>query len=215
MIAHEWIDISATISDHMTRWPDDPPVRIYKAEQIGVKGAVANVTAIETTAHVGTHIDAPLHFVKDGMDVASVPLEILIGPAKVICIQNPNKIDVETVKQHNINPDDRILFRTRNSDHPWEHEPFKEDYVYLSTEAAKFLAERKINCVGIDYLSLGSKKNDPEVHRLMLENNIIIIEGLKLKNIESGEYDMICLPLKIKDSDGGPSRVIVRKRVKA
>jgi arylformamidase len=212
MNARDWIDISATISDHMTRWPTDPEVRIYKAEQIGVNGAVANVTAIETTAHVGTHIDAPLHFVKDGMDVASVPLEKLIGIAKVINIRNLKEISLEEITPLEISRGDRILFRTTNSDLAWEHEPFTEDYVYLSTDAAKFLSEKKINCVGIDYLSLGSKENDPEVHRLMLGNNIVIIEGLKLKEVEAGEYDMICLPLKIKDSDGGPSRVIIRKR---
>ena len=207
----DWIDVSATISDGMTRWPDDPPVRIFKAEQIGVEGAVANVTAIETTAHVGTHIDAPLHFIEGGMDAASVPLEKLIGTAKVIRIQNKIKIGLEELQNHDIAGGSRILFRTRNSDEAWEHEPFREDYVYLSTEAAKFLAERKINCVGIDYLSLGNRANDPEVHRLMLDNNIIIIEGLKLKDIEPGEYEVICLPLKIKDSDGSPSRVIIRK----
>jgi arylformamidase len=206
-----WIDISATISDGMTRWPDDPPVRIFKTEQIGVGGAVANVTAIETTAHVGTHIDAPLHFIENGIDVASVQLEKLMGSAKIFHIQNSKEISVDEIQHLDIKPGDRILFRTSNSELEWEHQPFKKDYVYLSTDAAKLLVGKKINCVGIDYLSLGSEENDPEVHRLMLDNNIIIIEGLKLKNIESGEYDMICLPLKIKDSDGGPSRVIIKK----
>src|SRR5690606_15876633 len=106
---------------------------------------------------------------------------------------------------------DRILFRTHNSETEWEHQPFKEDYVYLSTAAARFLAEKKIHCVGIDYLSLGGKENGTQVHKLMLGNAIIIIEGLKLKNIAPGPYEMICLPLKIKGSDGAPARVIIRK----
>lgn len=209
---HNWIDISATISDGMTRWPDDPAVSVSKAEEIGVNGSEANVTQISTTAHVGTHIDAPLHFVKNGMDVASITLEKLIGSAKVIQVSNAKEITIEDVRDAGITSGARVLFRTENSETEWEHQPFKEDYVYLSTEAARFLAEKKISCVGIDYLSLGSKENDPEVHRLMLGSGIIIIEGLKLREIESGDYEMICLPLKIKGSDGGPSRVIIRKK---
>ncbi len=209
---HNWIDISATISDGMTRWPDDPAVEVVRAEEIGVKGSEANVTKITTTAHVGTHIDAPLHLVANGMDVASVPLEKLIGQAKVVHVRNPREISMDDIRDLDIAAGDRILFRTKNSEAEWEHLPFIEDYVYLSTEAAQYLAEKKVNCVGVDYLSLGNKENDPEVHRLMLCSNIIIIEGLKLKDIEPGGYDMVCLPLKIKNSDGGPSRVIIRKQ---
>lgn len=207
----KWIDISATISDGMTRWPDDPPVQISKAETIGVNGAEANVTQISTTAHVGTHIDAPLHFFEDGIDVASVPLEKLVGKAKVFQIRNSKEIGLAEIRDFDIEAGDRVLFRTLNSETDWEHLPFIEDYVYLATDAAKYLAEKKINCVGIDYLSLGNKANDSEVHRLILGSGIIIIEGLKLKGIGAGEYEMVCLPLKIKDSDGGPSRVIIKK----
>lgn len=215
MDANEWIDISATISDGMTRWPDDPPVSVSKAETIGVNGAEANVTQISSTAHVGTHIDAPLHFFEGGMDVAAVPLEKLVGKAKVFHIHNPKEIGLAEISDFNIEAGDRILFRTANSEMKWEHLPFIEDYVYLATDTAKYLTEKKINCVGIDYLSLGNRANDGEVHRLILGSGIIIIEGLKLKNIEDGEYDMICLPLKIKDSDGGPSRVIIKKHHRA
>jgi arylformamidase len=206
-----WIDISATISDGMTRWPDDPPVQVSKAETIGVNGAEANVTQISTTAHVGTHIDAPLHFFEGGMDVASVPLEKLVGKTKVFHIQNAKEISLKEIRDFDIAAGDRVLFRTGNSEIEWEHLPFIEDYVYLATDAAKYLAEQKINCVGIDYLSLGNKANDSEVHRLILGSGIIIIEGLKLKDIDPGDYEMVCLPLKIKHSDGGPSRVIIKK----
>lgn len=207
----DWIDISATISNGMTRWPDDPEVRVSRVEEMG-NGSEANVTEIATTAHVGTHIDAPLHFIPDGKDVASVPLEKLVGIAKVFHIKNEREISLDDIRYLDITRGDRILFRTRNSKIEWEHKPFIEDYVYLSKDAAHFLADKKINCVGIDYLSLGSKEDDPEVHRLMLGTPIIIIEGLKLKDITPGIYDMVCLPLKIKNSDGGPCRVIIRKR---
>ena len=206
----KWIDVSATISDGMVRWPTDPAVHIYKAETIGLNEAVANVTGIDTTAHVGTHIDAPLHFIPTGADVASVDLDALIGPAKVFHISNAKEINLAEIGNFGIQKGDRVLFR--NSETDWEREPFKEDYVYLATDAAKFLVDKGVKCVGVDYLSLGSKENDPEVHLLMLTVPIIIIEGLKLGNIEQGEYDMVCLPLKIKGSDGGPSRVILKKR---
>ena len=212
MTESKWIDVSATISDGMVRWPTDPEVRIYKAEKIGEHGAVANVTGIATTAHVGTHIDAPLHFIKGGADVASIDLDILMGHAKVFHIKNEKEIGYAEIKDLGIEKGDRVLFRTRNSDTDWERQPFMEDYVYLATDGAKFLVDRGVRCVGVDYLSLGSKDNDPEVHMLMLSVPVIIIEGLKLGNIPGGDCDMICLPLKIKDSDGGPSRVILRKR---
>ena len=208
----QWIDVSATISGGMVRWPTDPAVKIYKAETIGVNGAVANVTGIDTTAHVGTHIDAPLHFIAGGADVASVDLNALIGPAKVFHIRNGKEINLAEIERFGIEKGDRVLFRTDNSDTDWEHKPFIEDYVYLATDAAKFLVDRGIQCIGVDYLSLGSKENDPEVHMLMLSVPIIIIEGLKLGSVAAGAYDMICLPLKIQGSDGGPSRVILRKR---
>jgi len=209
--SEKWIDVSATIFDGMVRWPTDPAVHIYKAEEIGKNGAEANVTGISTTAHVGTHVDAPLHFFKGGTDVASISLDKLIGHARVIEIKNKEKISLEEIKDVPIEKGDRILFRTRNSDTDWTNKPFTEDYVYLSTEAAKYLVDKEVNCIGVDYLSLGSKENDPEVHRAVLGASIVIIEGLMLKNIAAGEYEMICLPLKIKDSDGGPSRVIIRK----
>ncbi|MGN6569045.1 MAG: cyclase family protein [Flavipsychrobacter sp.] len=207
-----WIDISATIFDGMVRWPTDPAVHIYKAEEIGKDDSPANVTGISTTAHVGTHIDAPLHFYKDGNDVASISLEKLIGKAHIVHIQNEKKcITTEEIKDIAIAAGDSILFRTKNSERDWSHEPFTEEYVYLNTEASQYLVDKGVNCIGIDYLSLGNKENDPEVHRIVLGAQIVIIEGLILKDIEPGQYEMICLPLKIKDSDGGPSRVIVKK----
>ena len=135
-----------------------------------------------------------------------------MGHAKVFHIKNEKEIGYAEIKDLGIEKGDRVLFRTRNSDTDWERQPFMEDYVYLATDGAKFLVDRGVRCVGVDYLSLGSKDNDPEVHMLMLSVPVIIIEGLKLGNIPGGDCDMICLPLKIKDSDGGPSRVILRKR---
>lgn len=207
----KWIDVSAAIFDGMVRWPTDPAVHIYKADEIGKNGSEANVTGLSTTAHVGTHIDAPLHFYKDGKDVASISLDKMIGKTHVVHILDKEKITIAEIEPVNIAAGDKILFRTANSEQDWSHEPFKDDYVYLSTEAAKYLVEKGVSCIGIDYLSLGNKENDPEVHRTVLGAEVVIIEGLMLNNIEPGEYEMICLPIKIKDSDGAPSRVIIRR----
>jgi arylformamidase len=207
-----WIDISATISDGMVSWPTDEPVHIFKTEEIGVNSGVANVTAISTTAHVGTHIDAPLHFFANGKDISEIDLNILIGRAKVFNIKDKTKISYEEIKYLGIKQGDRVLFRTRNSEIDWERKPFFEDYIYLATDAAQYLADTGVQCVGVDYISIGGKENNPEVHRIILGKPIIIIEGLKLGNVAASEYDMVCLPLKIKGSDGGPSRVILRKR---
>jgi arylformamidase len=212
MATAEWIDVSATISDGMLHWPSDPPTKIYQDEKIGVNGAVANVTTISASAHLGTHVDAPLHFFANAMDVSAINLEILIGPAKVIQIQDKEKISYDEIKKYAISENDRILFRTHNSDTDWEREPFMKDYVYLATDAARHLSDMGVKCIGVDYLSIGGKENNPEVHRLLLGKPIIIIEGLKLGHVEPGSYDMICLPLKIKGSDGGPARVILKKR---
>jgi arylformamidase len=208
--ASEWIDVSATISDAMAVWPTDPHVHIYKAAEIGRGTAEANVTCIYTTAHVGTHIDAPLHFFRYGMDVASIPLDYLVGPAKVFHIRDSGEISYHRISNLPIEAGDRILFRTKNSDIEWEQRDFMDDYIYLATDAAEYLVQKGIKCVGIDYLSIGGKQNGAEVHRLLLGKPVVIIEGLKLGSVPAGNYEMICLPLKIKHSDGGPARALLK-----
>jgi len=206
-----WIDVSATISEGMVHWPGDPATSIQKIESIGVDGAEANVTSISCSAHVGTHIDAPLHFIAAGQDVAAVDLSALIGLARVFHITNTREIALADIQHLGIAAGDRVLFRTKNSDTDWEEQPFNRGYVYLSLEAAKYLAEKKVRCIGIDYLSIGGDDENVAVHQLLLGLSIIIIEGLKLRDIMPGQYEMVCLPLKIKGSDGGPARVILRK----
>jgi arylformamidase len=205
-----WIDISYTITDKMVHWPGDVPVTISKSHDMN-KGDEANVTALGFSAHTGTHIDAPLHFIRDGKDVSEIPLEVLIGRAHVVHVKSEKFISIGDVKDIALEKGDRILFRTRNSDIDWLMKPFTEDYVYLSADAAEYLYQKGIAAVGVDYLSVGGMENGSEVHRILLGNEILIIEGLALRNIEEGIYEMICLPLKIKSSDGSPARVIIRK----
>ena len=206
-----WIDVSATITDDMTRWPTDAPVKIFRTETAGVNGAAANVTAILSTAHVGTHVDAPLHFYPDGGDIAHIDLRRLMGPAKVIVINDREKISLRELAPLDIGAGDRLLFRTANSEKNWETSAFLKNYVYLSAEAAEYLVNKGVQCVGVDYLSVGGGEDNEEVHRLLLGKEIAIIEGLMLREVDPGDYEMLCLPLKISGSDGAPARALLRR----
>ncbi len=205
-----WIDISVSLTAGMAHWPGDPEISIYRISDIE-QGDEANLTKLEMAAHTGTHMDAPLHFVQDGRGMDEMPFSATIGTARVIEIRDPESIkkrDLETLK---ITVGERILFKTVNSEREWEKEPFREEFVHLTTEAAEFLAERHVQTVGIDYLSVsGYNKNETQVHRALLEAGIWIIEGLTLRNVNPGNYELICLPLKIDRSDGAPARAIIR-----
>ena len=204
-----WIDITVALENDMVFWPGDVPVKITKSATIDVDKV--NVTGLQISAHTATHIDAPLHFIKDGGDVASLPIEKLIGKARVVKINNPLLISLDEIKDLPIQKGEHLLFKTRHSSEDWAMQPFKTDYVYLSKEAAVFLVEKEVSSVGVDYLSVGEFNNGAEVHLILLMHKVLIIEGLNLSNVEPGLYDFICLPLKIKDGDGAPARVLIRK----
>jgi arylformamidase len=163
------------------------------------------------SVHTGTHIDAPLHFINGGHDVIGFSLHTFIGRVKIFEIKNNSEISLNEVQDLPINSNDRVFFKTKNSDVDWINQPFNRNYIHLSLDAAKYLSDRNIIAIGIDYLSIGGLTDGAEVHLALLRKNILIIEGLQLREIIPGEYDMICLPIKIKNSDGSPARVIIRK----
>jgi arylformamidase len=207
---NNWIDVSVLIQDSMVHWPTDSPVKIFRTSSIE-KGADANVSTLNISAHTGTHIDAPLHFIRNGKDVSEISLNQLTGKIKVFEIMDKNKITLDEIKKFEIDKGDGVFFKTRNSERDWTMQPFNANYIYLETDAATFLRSKEIKCVGIDYLSIGGEENGKEVHTILLGSEILIIEGLNLHTIQAGTYEMICLPLKLKDSDGSPARVIIRK----
>lgn len=163
-------------------------------------------------SHTGTHLDAPRHFIRGGKGLDDMPLEATVGPARVIAIRNSKVINSEELCSHQIRRGERILFRTRNSTHCWKAARFVKDFVSLLPEAARFLAQRRVRMVGIDYLSVGSyrERNGVEVHRTLLGAGIWILEGLNLSHVRPGAYELLCLPLRIFQSDGAPARAIVR-----
>jgi arylformamidase len=210
MVANGWIDVSVSLRSGMVHWPDNPPVRIELALNIE-HGDAANVSEISMGAHTGTHMDGPIHFVQEGQGLDEMPLTATIGRARVIEISDPESIKVDELHPHHLQRGERVLFKTQNSARRWSTEDFMEDCVYVSQEAARYLANRGIQTVGVDYLSVGGfQKDGEETHRALLEAAIWVIEGLDLSEVEPGEYELICLPVKIERSDGAPARAILR-----
>jgi arylformamidase len=141
-----------------------------------------------------------------------MPLDATIGRARVIEIQDPVSIKSDELDPHEISRGERVLFKTQNSTRHWWAEDFIEDFVYVSQEAARYLADRGVRTVGVDYLSVGGFwKDGVETHQALLGTGIWVIEGLNLSEIEPGEYELICLPLKVENGDGAPARAILRK----
>ena len=205
----EWIDISVPLHDGMVHWPNDPPVQIKRVLDIE-RGDTLSLSEISMGSHTGTHIDAPLHFIKRGMGIDQIPLSVLVGRARVLEIKDAKSINLAEVIRYGIRREERILFKTRNSA-LWQTDRFSEDFVFISDEVADFLASRRVKIVGIDYLSVGGFKHEGSYpHKVLLGAGVWIIEGLNLSQVGPGKFHFICLPLKIKQGDGAPARAIVR-----
>jgi arylformamidase len=205
-----YIDVSVPLHGQMVGWPGDPAISIDRALSMD-RGDRCNVTRLTMSAHTGTHMDAPRHFVRVGHAMETLPIDAVIGPARVVEIRDPVMIGLDELKALGPRRGERILFKTRNSPRCWETDAFYEDFVYISAAAARHLAEAGVRTVGVDYLSVGGYRNDAvETHEALLVAGIWIIEGLNLTNVAPGNYDLICLPLKIVGSDGAPARAVLR-----
>lgn len=208
------IDISVPISSRTVTYPGDPPVKIETWAALA-NGDVANVTFLHFGAHTGTHVDAPAHFIERAPTVDSLDLNVLVGTARVIEIpEDVQVIERETLSRLNLDQVSRVLFKTRNSSF-WADRPdrFREDFTYISPDAAELLVQNGIRLVGIDYLSVEKfKPVEYETHNVLLSAGCVIIEGLNLSLAKAGDYELICLPLKICEGkgDGAPARAILR-----
>jgi arylformamidase len=211
MSGTEWIDVSIPLRNGMVHWPGDAPYVRERSLSIAA-GDVCNLSLFSASVHTGTHMDAPLHFLADGASIDLMPISAGIGRARVIGIRDPELIRVEELEPYRIQPGERILFRTENSRTAWQTDDFQETFVHIPFETAQYLAERRIQTVGIDYLSVGGFNTDsPETHRALLGAGIWIIEGLDLEKVEPGDYELVCLPLKLVGSDGAPARAVLRR----
>ncbi len=205
-----WLDILVPLRDAMVHWPGDPPVRIEKVKDMA-DGDSATISKISMGSHTGTHMDAPLHFIRQGIGIDQMPLDTTVGRARVIEIKDAVSIKPEDLRPHRIHRGERILFKTRNSSRVWQGDRFVEDFVFISDEAARFLVERGVRVIGVDYLSVGSFEHGGSyVHKTLLGGGVWIIEGLDLSHVKPGKYDLICLPLKLDQRDGAPARAILK-----
>ena len=188
------IDVSVPVRPGMVTYPGDPEVRLERVSSIA-DGALANLSRLDLGVHSGTHIDAPLHFVDGGASVEALPLDVLVGPCVVV-----DGLDAAAVPRGA----ERVLFKTPNG-RLWERGEFSEDFVALDGEAARALVELGVRLVGIDYLSIG----DEEAHRALLGAGVVAIEGLDLREVDPGEYRLVCAPLKLEGAEGAPARVLL------
>jgi len=195
----EIFDVSVPIRPGMVTYPGDPQVYMERVVSI-MHGDIANLTRLDFGVHTGTHIDAPVPFIDEGAGADALPLEVFLGPCQV----------VDATEVGEIGPDDvpsgveRVLFKTRNSE-LWGRNDFDESFVRIGVTAAQRLVDEGARLVGVDYLSVG----DPETHETLLGAGIAAIEGLDLRGIEPGRYQLACLPLRIVDSDGAPTRAVL------
>lgn len=207
-----WIDVSVPIRHGMVHWPSNPPITVERVMDLE-HGARANVSKISLGVHTGTHVDAPVHFRAGAGGVDEIPIDALIGPARVIAIRDPVCVTVAELDAAQVAPGERILLKTRNSPSAWERAPeFVPDAVHLSIDAAEWLAAKRVMTIGIDYLSVGgfTVRNGVPVHHALIDAGVWIIEGLDLTNVPAGPCDLICLPIKLAGADGAPARAIVR-----
>ena len=204
----EWIDVTVPIRQGMVHWPDNPPVRLETTEEMH-EGGICRVSELSLGVHTGTHFDAPNHFDVEGGGVDALPLDGLVGPARVVAVGGAAVVasDLEPLE---LRSGERILFKTTNSARCWDTDEFVPDYVYVSKEAGRYLAARRVRTVGIDYLSLGGPSDGAATHRVLLEAGACILEGLDLLRVAPGAFDLIALPLLISGCDGAPARVLLR-----
>ena len=202
-------DVTRKIMNGMTVWPGDPGVSVFRSVSIK-DGSDANVSRMDMGVHTGTHMDAPLHFIDGAKDMASLDIERFFGRVLVVST-DLEEIGAEVLEGHDLNGVKAVFFKTSSSTRD-EKTPFWTAFPALTEGCASFLVEKGIKTVGIDYLSVElSCENRFPVHKLLLSNEVAIIENLILKDIEPGEYDFICLPLKIEGSDGSPVRALLIK----
>ena len=209
-------DVSVPISQMTPTYPGDPGIEIQQWAAIE-SGDAANVTLLHFGAHTATHVDAPAHFIEGASKVDQMPLDALIGEARVVEIPSDVRaIDAQTLAAANLDGASRVIFKTRNS--AFWNDPasgFRTDFTYLAPDAARELARMNVRLVGIDYLSV--EKFQPErfeTHTVLLSRGIIIVEGLDLREVAAGTYELLCLPLKIAggSGDGAPARAVLRTR---
>ena len=201
-------DISLKLTGETLRWVTAPPFELEERRRMS-KGDPNNSSALNMSVHLGTHIDAPFHFVADGNTIDQLPLERFIGPALVYAVEAERYITKEHVAGIRLDGATRVLFKTKNSAllRKQEYDP---DFVAISVEAAQSLVELGVELVGLDYLSVAHADEQVPVHRAFLDHGVVLLEGIDLSAVAPGRYELMCLPIPLGDSDGAPCRAVLR-----
>ena len=209
-----WVDVTATLDPATTPiYEGDAPMKFEYLKDMR-NGDPLTLSVFSLGAHSGTHIDAPMHFVAGGVSIDQVPLDPLIGPARVIDIPDSvQAIDAAELNRHEWRGAQRVIFRTRSSLRSWMASPqFHRDFAYIAPDAAQLLADADVQLVGVDYISaeqFGS--SEPLTHRILLGKGIPIVEGLALEGVSAGDYELIVLPMKVAGHEGAPARAVLRR----
>lgn len=203
-------DVSLPVYSGMMVYPGDPPVEIGRYSSLD-RGDAYTASCIKMGSHTGTHIDAPSHLIKDGEGIDSISLDVLVGRARLFQLEDIDCVDRYVLERLDWGGVSRVLFGTRNSA-LLKGKKFVTDYVYLTGDAAFHLVEKGIRLVGLDYLSIEDFHNkDFSAHLVLLRAGVVIAEGLDLSGVPAGDYEILCLPIKLKGCDGAPARVFLRE----
>ena len=210
-----WIDITTPIDPRTTPvYPGNSPVKLDFQLQMD-KGDTVTLSTFSMGAHTGTHVDAPMHFIKGGASLDRIPLDRFIGPVRVIdCSPNALVIDAAELNKHDWKGAQRVFFRTRNSRNGWMTDPvFHKDFTYIAPDAAQLLADAGVLLVGIDYNSAEKFDSpEPRTHRILLGKNIPIIEGVDLRDVKPGDYDLMLLPMRVMGHEAASARALLKRR---
>lgn len=211
------IDVTLTLRPDMPTWPGEQEPVITPHSRIA-QGRSANVSIVSFANHTGTHVDPPIHFLEGAATVEELPLEAMLGPCRVLSYEGAAHMSAAWLDAQRIPREVmRLLFRTRNSE-LWGRDPahaFVKEFVALDESAARWCVDHGVVLVGVDYLSVepfGSSPKGHPVHKTLLRRNVVIVEGLDLHAVEPGDYELVCLPLKLQRGDGAPARVVLVQR---
>ena len=202
-------DISLTLSPQSIRWVTAQPLELIERKRMS-RGDANNSSSVHTSVHAGTHVDAPFHFVPDGMTIESLPLEMFIGPARVCAVDAGSHITGHDVERAELAGETRVLFKTRNSNLLKKGE-YDAAFAPFSVDAAEALVKLGVKLVGLDYLSAAAADEQVPVHRAFLDHGVILLEGVELSEVPPGRYELFCPPVKLAGSDGAPCRAVLRE----
>ena len=203
------IDITMPLHSDMLLYPGSPPFSVEQYRSIS-SGDTSNNSRFSMGTHVGTHVDAPGHYVDGGPGIDMVDPAILIGPCRVFRLAG-RQISAEVLRGLDLAGVTRALFRTPSSDDLSDPE-FKTDFAHVTGDGAEYLAETGVKLVGVDYLSLDRYKAPGHpAHHTLLGAGVAVIEGVVLSGVEPGDYELICCPLKIAGAEAAPARVFLRR----